>query len=627
MSSSFDFTGPEPDELTKINLELQRLRREQDAKNNEFKLAKSGLTEFNKEEEIVREAFQKKLNEIRIRRQTVEVQVHDIEDKIAANSARIEELQTLAAQLLSKRDELESLAQLERTIRDICEGFEGWSKARPFQHDDILFIINAYMTGQNGVLNANPMGAGKTYETVIADFILNVLFEREYGRKPNILWLTKKSLVKSNMREILTWNPERKLAPLVGGTPQQREFVFKFAMKTESMLMCNYEAVRTTKMIQEAEWDFVYIDEVHKLKGGANPNGPTLIWQAVKDLCRKTKFMIFLSGTPMCNRPQEMWSYLNIFAPEKFPNVSNFEFMYGNPVWVEGKGIVRVIDPEKVIRILKDQTIRHSIEDLNLQLPDFDRQFIYLDHGDEQAELYQKMRDNFYIWLDEQAENKKALTATHIIAQITRLWQINTWGGGIKMTDPETGEVTRLNCNDSVKVDQAFDMCEEMIEGGEQVVVYSARFNDPLYELHRRLTVAGYKSAVITGEETQNNQTDKLEQDFQNGVIDVLLINMATGSEGLNLQKNPERWSGGARYAIFFDLWWAPYRNEQAEARIWRQGAHQACVAYILQCNDSIDAFVASLLEEKSAAFAAIMDKEDVFKPASDWREFLNGKV
>ena len=199
--------------------------------------------------------------------------------------------------MLSKRDELESLAHLEKTIRDICEGFEAWGKARPFQHDDILFIINAYMTGQNGVLNANPMGLGKTYETVIADFVLNVLFEREYGRKPNVLWLTKKSLVKSNMREILVWNPERKLAPLTGGTPEQREFVFRFAMKTESMLMCNYEAVRTTKMIREAEWDFIFIDEVHKLKGGANPNGPTLIWQAVKDLCLKSKFMIFLSGT------------------------------------------------------------------------------------------------------------------------------------------------------------------------------------------------------------------------------------------------------------------------------------------------------------------------------------------
>jgi SNF2 family DNA or RNA helicase len=275
---------------------------------------------------------------------------------------------------------------------------------------------------------------------------------------------------------------------------------------------------------------------------------------------------------------------------------------------------------------LKGQTIRRRRDEVKIQLPDLTREFIYLEMNDEQSRLYTQMRDKFYVWLNEQAENKKALTATAIIAQLTRLRQINTWGGGIKIKDAETGTFEYLDCQDSVKVDEAFDRCQQLIESGEQVVTFSAQFNGPLYELNRRLIEAGYKSAVITGEETQSGMTSKLEEDFQQKKLDVLCINMATGSEGLNLQKNPERWPGGASYAILFDLWYSPARNEQAEARIHRQGATDPVTIYILQCNDSVDAFIAGILKEKSGTFAAIMES-DAIRPSTDWRDFMNGKV
>jgi len=378
-------------------------------------------------------------------------------------------------------------------------------------------------------------------------------------------------------------------------------------------------------MIAEAEWDFIYIDEVHKLKGGANANGPTAIWTAVRDLCRKARFMIFLSGTPMVNRPQEMWSYLHIFAPEKFPTVKKFEYQYGTPVWNEKEGkIIQVINPELVIKTLAGQTIRRRRDEVKIELPDLDRQFIYIDMTDAQREAYNKMRDHFFVWLDTQADEKKSLTATAIIAQLTRLRQINTWPDQITFDDPITGQTSHLTVGESAKLDEAFDRCEQLIEAGEQVVVFTAQFNGPILELARRLNEAGYRSKCLTGAES--GDTASLEDDFQQKRIDVLLINMATGSEGLNLQKNPGRWPGGASFAIFLDLWWSPARNEQAEARIHRQGATDPCVVYVLQCKDSVDSFIAMLLEEKSALFSSIMES-DALRPKTDWRDFLQGNI
>ena len=97
---------------------------------------------------------------------------------------------------------------------------------------------------------------------------------------------------------------------------------------------------------------------------------------------------------------------------------------------------------------------------------------------------------------------------------------------------------------------------------------------------------------------------------------------MATGSEGLNLQKNPDFWPGGASYAIMMDLWWSPARNEQAEARIHRQGANEPVTVYILQNNDSVDAFIAMLLEEKSRIFSQIMEADEL-RPVTDWALIL----
>jgi SNF2 family DNA or RNA helicase len=604
--------------LQEINAEIAMLRKSNDNLVQETK--SKDVSQLNQLEKEIKAAFLAKLQEVQDRKNAVQKEIDELTIQKLQNVDKIRNLSEEAARLLALQEEADRLSEAEKTIKDICESFDAYDKAHGFQREDILFIVDAYMAGKNGVLNANDMGLGKTFETAVVDFIICTLFEREYGRKPNVLWLTKKSLVKSNLKEILTWSPDRKCIPVSGGAPEQREMGFQLAMMANAMLMCNYEAVRTTPMIAAADWDFIYIDEVHKLKGGANANGPTAIWTAVKDICRNSRFMVFLSGTPMVNRPQEMWSYLHIFNPEMFPSVKKFEYMYGETKFNYDTGEVKtVINPDKVLKILKGQVIRRTRAEVNLQLPDLTREFLYLDMNDEQATVYAQLRDKFYLWLDKQQE--KALTASAIIAQLTRLRQLNTWGGGIKskVTNAETGEVEvfSLDLQSSVKVDEAFDKCEQLIEAGEQVVVFSAQFNGPLYELNKRLTEAKYRSAVITGQETLNNDTARLEDDFQQKRLDVLCINMATGSEGLNLQKNPERWPGGASYAIFFDLWYSPARNEQAEARIHRQGATDPVTVYILQCNDSVDAFIAGILEEKSALFAKIME-DDAIRPMTE---------
>src|SRR3546814_7024934 len=48
----------------------------------------------------------------------------------------------------------------------------------------------------------------------------------------------------------------------------------------------------------------------------------------INEIAQKAGFQIYLSGTPMQNAPEEMWSYLHMFDPEMFPNVRDFQHRF-----------------------------------------------------------------------------------------------------------------------------------------------------------------------------------------------------------------------------------------------------------------------------------------------------------
>lgn len=570
-------------------------------------------------QEELRQKFEAELLKIQEKKNALLLSMRELERKLeeeklaAALKARME------AELQAQRIEAEGLDQLSKELELICKDFPAYFQAHMYQHDDILFTINAFNEGRNGILNANDLGLGKTFETIVTLYILSKTFQdANNGKKPSILWLTKKSLVTSTPTEIKAWWPDAKVMTPLKSTVSEtdRNFLIEMYQGIQcDVLLVNYEFVRTTPKINSVAWDYIVIDEVHKLKGGANSSGPTKIWEACKNLCHKSRFNIFLSGTPMVNKAEEMWSYLHIFAPERFPNLRHFERQFTSYKSVAGQ-FMMVVDSDKILRsALKGQMIRRNRKEVGLELPTLSIIARMLDMNPEQEKVYKQMRDQFFIWLDRQGQI--SLTAAAIIAQLTRLRQINCWPAGIKIENADKS-VTRLEVEDSSKVDETMDI---IYAADDQVVVFCT-FNEPMHEVKRRCDQNGKVCEVIYGE-TKN--TGDLEKQFQAGEIDVLCVNLAM-VEGLNLQKNPERWVGGSATGVLIDKWWSPARNEQAVGRIWRQGQTDPVIVYDLMNNNSIDAFISAKLSEKSAAFESIMESSEI-RPASGWRDFLEGVI
>ena len=519
------------------------------------------------------------------------------------------------------RAEMLSMKEVDEEIRKLCEGFEAYDKAHPYQIEDVVSSINAYKAGKRGMLNANDMGMGKTFESAIVLYCMQKLLAESLGRKPKILWLTKKSLVtkESTKKEIARWNPNWKtIQPVDGGSPAQREFVVEFYRDSDmaDMFLANYEFVRTTPVAQTMKWDIIVVDEVHKLKGGANSNGPTNIWTSIKNLCVNAEYVLMLSGTPMVNAPEEMWSYLHIFNPEKFPDLKTFKKNFMEYKTIAGE-FKLVVDANKLLeQVLKGQMIRRSAKEVGLQIPELNYEVVELARTPAQDEAYKQMQNHFFVWLDEQQD--KPLSAMAIIAQLTRLRQINVWPVvNFTRTDEIGYEVTEtLDIRESSKIDEAMDIIDN---AQDQVIIFST-FNEPMYEIQRRCRLKGLRCEIISGSEKHDFD---VEAEFQQGRINVLCLNSSMG-EGLNLQKNPEHWPGGASYGIFLDLWWSPARNEQCIKRIHRQGSSIPVFIYELQNVPSVDQFIKAKNDEKNEQFNSIMESGEI-RPASEWKKLLGG--
>ena len=568
-------------------------------------------------EKVIQEKISRlheELDKLRNKYWEAESKIHD--------DARTKRSQLASLREAKAREEMQ--AQFQKTaelIKEIVADYATWKKLREYQIEDVVATVHQFVLGDSGLMNCNEMALGKTVEAIASLYIIRSLFFSEHGRYPKVLWLTKSSIVKTGgtIAELERWDDTYKMIPLDGSAPvKDREFTLEMYNMLDNVgLITNYEACRTTKGIQDTKWDIVLFDEVHKLKGGANPTGPTAVWTAVKDVCKNARFMIMLTGTPLVNKPEEMWSYLHIFAPEEFPSARDFTRRFTGFRQAAGQ-FKMSIDAEKLFRTaLKGRLIRRTAAEVGLQLPQVIREDVMLDHNEQQGEIYKQMKEQFFIWLDT---TSRPLTANNILTQLIRLRQINVLPVATFYDRDEDGNIIntiKLDVRDSSKLDQAV---HNILEHDTQAVGFCC-FNEPLNELAFRLQVEGKSVAVISSQ--TSNQMGSFEVDFQAGKLDVLLINSAMG-EGLNLHRDPEKWSGGAGYGFTLDRWYNNARNDQCFKRIVRPGAPGPIFFDDFYCDNSVDEYIRILCDEKDEMFNNVTENKAA-RTSGEWKDFLGG--
>lgn len=449
---------------------------------------------------------------------------------------------------------------INTNTEDINISFSKYPYLREFQKKDIKKMIK-----KGSMLNANTMGLGKTLETIVALDILN--------SELNLI-ICPKSVRSTWKNELIKWlNTKEEEINIIEGTPKQREKKVKNLKKYN---IINYELLRnhtdvTMKILRKTKWDAVVCDEAHRIK-----NRKAKQTKGVKMLDAKHKFA--LTGTPIQNKPNDLWSILHWLDPfwsgrsywrfvETYCDVE--ETFFGKEI----RGLTTNEYNKKALRrILENIMIRRVDDD---SLPEKIEIFVPLEMCKKHADLYKKITEEIIIELQEEE-------IMFINSALTRLLRLQ--------------QCTSNSAKFGIKENPKFEFINDLLEDNpdKKIVIFS-RFKDTINELEKYLNVATVK---LTGD---TKDRDKVIKDFQKPKTRAFLATIGAAGEGINgLQEVSDT-------MVFVDRDWSPAKNQQAIGRLVRQGQKNKVKVYSLNLVGTIDEYVDKLLDKKIQDIIALL--------------------
>ena len=363
----------------------------------------------------------------------------------------------------------------------------------------------------------------------------------------------------------------------------------------------------------EFEWNTIVIDEYHKM---GLSNNKTMMFEAASAL--KAEHRILLSGTPMGGKPVKLWGALHFLDPGRF--TSKWRWI---DEWLvtEDNGFgksVQGVQPGKEDKFwehLAPYMIRRTKAEVLPQLPPKQRIPRWVTMTPKQRKQYETFAANAELKIEE--EN---LSATGILAEYMRLKQfacahqkVKTMGNGDIQVLPtyesghlevimeileERGIHRRVKDKNTGEFKYAED---DAAEGDEQVIIFS-QFSRMVDMIEQYLNdEMGIETVKITGGVSQARRTE-IAQAFQrdNDGPRVMVVTTTAGGVALTLDK--------ASTVIFTDETWDPDDQEQAEDRAHRASRIHQVTCYYLRSKDTIQEYIANLVEGKAITNREILD-------------------
>lgn len=428
---------------------------------------------------------------------------------------------------------------------------------RPYQITGFKWMkmLSYYQLG--GIL-ADEMGLGKTLQTIT--YLLSEKEEKCF---------TGKALIVAPASLIYNWKVElKKFAPslkgeVIAGNKYERENLL--VQPLVDVLITSYASLRQDiQLYQSLDIDYLILDEAQMVK-----NSTTKTAQALKKLQASKRFA--LSGTPIENNLDELWSLFQLILPGLFPT----------------KVVFRGMAPEEIAKIIQPFILRREKKFVLDDLPEKIESNIYSSLTEEQKTIYlaylKKMQE------DVQAMNQKSFQKNRlsILAGLTRLRQI-CCDPSLFMDDYQGG---------SGKLSQVKELLVSAKENKRRVLLFS-QFTSMLSIIEKELQEIGLSTFYLRGS-TQPKQRLEMVEAFNHGEKDVFLISLKAGGTGLNLT--------GGDTVILYDLWWNPAVEEQAAGRAHRIGQKNIVEVWRMIAEGTIEEKMNILQKEKRELFQKVM--------------------
>lgn len=422
---------------------------------------------------------------------------------------------------------------------------------REYQHKGFCWLWFMYKYGLNGIL-ADDMGLGKTLQALT----LIQKAKEEDGSKP-VLVVCPTTVVFNWESEIHKFAPELTCLKLSG---VDRKNLFE-KIPEHDIIITSYALVRRDiEELQKYEFRYIVLDESQNIKNALSQTA-----QSVKQL--KAEHKLALSGTPIENRLEELWSVFDFLMPGFLFNIAEFNFRYVNPIMERGD---KTVEKRLKLQILPF-ILRRMKRDVAKDLPDKVENIAYCELTPEQRDFYLDVLDSTKEELFKSIEqNGLEKSRLSIFSALLRLRQICCHP---RLYDKENVK----GMMQSGKFEHLKGMLEQIISEGHRVLLFS-QFVDMLDIVKDWLERTGIDYEYLTGK-TKDRQ--KAVERFNSTNIPIFLISLKAGGTGLNLT--------GADYVIHYDPWWNPAVEDQATDRAYRIGQTKKVFVYRLITKNTVE--------------------------------------
>jgi superfamily II DNA or RNA helicase len=488
--------------------------------------------------------------------------VHELAEGEMANITMNRKLQKLA-----NYEEMEDIA--------LPENFAG--NLRPYQKAGYnwFHFLKDYHFG--GCL-ADDMGLGKTIQT------LSLLQKHKEdtesaGNKGVSIVIMPTSLIYNWLNEAKKFTPELKLMVHTGTLRNKDVGTFQ-----------NFDVVITTYGISRIDidflssfyFDYVILDESQNIK---NPSSKS--YQAVKQL--KSRFKLILSGTPVENSVNDLWSQMSFLNPGLLGSQAFFQNEFVTP-------IEKKKDEDKAKKLqalIKPFVLRRTKEQVATELPPKTENLFYCKMSEEQANVYEKVKSEYRNELLKSLDDGTfGKTQLHVLQGLIKLRQI---ANHPLMVDGDYE-------GDSGKFENVVHTLANVLQGGHKVLIFS-QFVKQL-NIYREYFEAENIPYVYLDGSTQN-RGDVVKQFQEDEKTRVFLISIKAGGVGLNLTE--------ADYVFILDPWWNPAVEQQAIDRTHRIGQTKNVFIYKFITKDSVEEKILALQQRKLNVAKSLITTEESF--------------
>ena len=472
-----------------------------------------------------------------------------------------------------------SLAPLNQTQKYAEMGepkhFQG--KLRDYQRRGFSWLMLIERLGLVTCL-ADVMGLGKTIQPLAL-----LCHLKEEGRLGPAVLVCPTSVLGNWLREAEKFAPNLKFS-LHHGDRIKEVKPFAESLKSIDVLLTSYALLnRDRKLFLDRHWQLIILDEAQQIK---NPSSK------VSRLAAKleSEGRLILTGTPVENRLQDLWTLFRFLQPELLGSKRRFGSRFATPIERKGDGEVK----KQLKRLVGPFILRRTKMDPQVaaELPSRVETTVECSLTPEQAKLYESE-------VEQALQSVKGLEGFHrkgaILRLLTRLKQLCDHPALLE-EEPDWSEAR------SGKLHRLFEILKELAPH-EGVLIFS-QFTKMLRSLKGILTRTFGEEVLLLDGSTPREARDEMVERFQSGRGPRLFcISLKAGGVGLNLTR--------ASTVVHFDRWWNPAVEAQATDRAHRIGQRQTVQVFKFVTVATLEEQIARIIEEKQALMQELIEDGD----------------